>query len=224
MPNQAIGVVAHVALPQAGGELVAAHAPRTVGPHDDPGPDLVVLSLVVGEPHRGAFGGEVGHRHLGDPEADVDAGRGGTRRPGRRRRRSAGRATPRRPLRRGSRSGALAPPKAQLDALVLVPLAEHPVRDAAVDQQPDAVALEDARAVGLLDLATAADVDRDRVDARCSASRWEIIRPAGPAPTTATCVVVCFTPRSRRSAGRRPGPRARRTSCRRGRGRRRRRR
>ena len=61
------------------------------------------------------------------------------------------------------------PPNAQLDALVLVALAQHPVRDAAVHQQPDAVALEDARPLCLLDLVAAADVDRDR--ARCPRGR-----------------------------------------------------
>ena len=45
-----------------------------------------------------------------------------------------------------------------------VALAQHPVGDPGVDEQPDAVLLEDARADGLLDLAVGADVDDHRVD------------------------------------------------------------
>ena len=42
--------------------------------------------------------------------------------------------------------------EAQLDPVVLVAVAQHPVGDPGVDEQPDAVALQDAGPVGLLDL------------------------------------------------------------------------
>ena len=54
--------------------------------------------------------------------------------------------------------------ESQIDALVCVPLPQHPVRYPGVDQQPHAVGLEDARAYGLLDLPAAPDVDGDGVD------------------------------------------------------------
>ena len=48
---------------------------------------------------------------------------------------------------------------------MLVALAEHAVRDVRVDQQPDAVPLEDARTDGLLDLDPTPVIDDDGVDA-----------------------------------------------------------
>jgi len=58
----------------------------------------------------------------------------------------------------------VAPPvEAQVDALVLVPVAEHPV-DARVDEQAHAVALQDPRAVGVLDGLGGAVVDDHRLD------------------------------------------------------------
>ena len=48
---------------------------------------------------------------------------------------------------------------------MLVALAQYAVGDVRVDQQPDAVPLEDARAYGLLDLEPAAVVDDHGLDA-----------------------------------------------------------
>ena len=59
----------------------------------------------------------------------------------------------------------LTPPKREVDALVLVTVGEHPVGDAGIEEQADAVAFEDAGAVRLFDLGAVADVDGDRVDA-----------------------------------------------------------
>ena len=50
--------------------------------------------------------------------------------------------------------------------------------------------LEDAGAVGLLDLVAGAQVDGDASRCRRAASRWASIRPAGPAPTMPTWVRV----------------------------------
>src|SRR3981189_2692333 len=44
-------------------------------------------------------------------------------------------------------------------------ITEHPIRDAGVDQEPDAVALKDAVALGVLYLVAAAGVDHHRLDA-----------------------------------------------------------
>ena len=82
-----------------------------------------------------------------------------------------------------------APPNASSMPSCSSPVAQHPVGDPGVDQQPDAVLFEDAGPVGLLDLApgpestTTDSMPRD-------ASRWLSIRPAGPPPTMATVVPV----------------------------------
>ena len=55
--------------------------------------------------------------------------------------------------------------KSEVDAWVFVALAQHPVGHAGVDQQPDAVALKDARPVGVLDLVATTYVEHHRVDA-----------------------------------------------------------
>jgi hypothetical protein len=56
-------------------------------------------------------------------------------------------------------------PEAQLDALVLGAMGQDATVDAGIGEEPDAVLLQDARPMGVLDLMSSTGVDGDRVDA-----------------------------------------------------------
>ncbi len=80
------------------------------------------------------------------------------------------------------------PAEAELDALVPLAVAQHPVGDAAVDEQPDAVLLEDARAVRVCSISARVRLSTTTESMPASGSRWESISPAGPPPTMPTVV------------------------------------
>ena len=80
--------------------------------------------------------------------------------------------------------------KAQFDAVVLVPVGVHPVADAGIDDRLYHAVLEDAGPVRCLDLLSRSGVDGHVACIRLWASRWESIRPAGPAPTIPTRVLI----------------------------------
>jgi hypothetical protein len=88
----------------------------------------------------------------------------------------------------------------QVDALVFVALAQHPIGNAGLDEQPDAVALQDAGANGLLDLQPGAGVHDDRVDAveRQQMRQHEAGRAATHDAHLGRCDLWCHANPSRR--------------------------
>jgi len=93
----------------------------------------------------------------------------------------------------------------QVDAPVLVAVGEDAVGNPGLDEQPDAVVLENPCAVGVLDRLDGG-LSNTTVSMPARWSRWLSISPAGPPPTIATCVrLVVMRPilAARRGDGRR---------------------
>lgn len=160
-PRERVLAEPHVAV-RLGDEL-AAHAVRPVGADDEPRPHLNPGPVGLGERHRGGVRLYAVHGHIAYAEPDVatvtspgvgevdeDVGLGVE------------------PYRRADRVGEVDPvgypAEAQVDALVLVPVAQDPVRDPGLEQVLRGSVLQDAGAVGRLDLVAGADVDGEALD------------------------------------------------------------
>ena len=150
-------VVAHV------GDLHPADAARTVRADEEFAPDLLLDPGVVGEHDARLVGGDVNDLVLADAKADITAialaGIGEVNE------HVVLRVEPYRlPERAWKSMRWLTPAEAKVDASVLMAFGQYPVRHPGFNEEPDAVAFEDAGPHGLLDLAPGAVVDDDRID------------------------------------------------------------
>ena len=149
--------------------VVAADRAGAVGAHDEVGGHLVRPPVAIDVRHPRPVGVEVVHGRVGDPVAQVAAvtGAGGVEVD-----EDVGlRVEPHRGADQLLEVDVVAlAAEAQVDAAVPVAVGDHPLVAARVDarlgEQPHAVALEDAGAVGRADLLDRAVVDHDALDAR----------------------------------------------------------
>ena len=166
-PEPGERVLPEVAAPPL--HVVAADRAGAVGAHDEVGAHLVRPPVAIDVRHPRPVGVEVVHGRVGDPVAQVAAvtGAGGVEVD-----EDVGlRVEPHRGADQLLEVDAVAlAAEAQVDAAVPVAVGDHPLVAALVDarlgEQPHAVALEDAGAVGRADLLDRAVVDHDALDAR----------------------------------------------------------
>ena len=132
-------------------DLPPADAPRPVGADQVVAAHLVGRAVRVAERDSRPSGVQIDDRRVGDPEAHVAAV--AIAGPGEIDEDVGLRVEPDRgPDQRFEVDPRSPAPEREVDPGVLVALAQHAVGDVRVDQKPDAVPLEDARADGLLDL------------------------------------------------------------------------